>query len=397
MLSAEVIGTPALNYTRLRIGGQTVTARNDVPLQVGEKLALRVVSNSPNVILQVRTPATADPASTVIGRGMARTLPRQGTAADTLTLVRVLDRLASPQVGNSAESGKAAPMPLRAAARVFVGNLPRSADLAVPARLRATVIAAATPPEARLRGELGAPAAARARADGARGGALEALFELRRHLPGEPAGVPRAAEATTTTPAAPNHPTAPARDAIDRRSATVPTMSTSNGGVPATPAGAVHAAADVDALRALVDSAVARIQTQHLSSAAQSPGTPWHLGLELPVRHGDRFDLWQFDFEGDARPAHEDGATTNARVTLRIALSDTVTFTAHVASSADGLRVRVASDDAAYAAALTDAIANLEQALRAHNLAVAGVAVGGTVPSLARGPAIPCTLVDVAV
>lgn len=394
LLTAEVIGTPAPNYTRLRIGTETFTARNEVPLSAGQKLELRVAANTPNVVLQVRTPGPAETPGAAIARGLARSLPRQGSAAETLVLLRTLDRLAVGSAPAAPRPAPGLPGTLRAAAGTLLSGLPDSATLRTPAQLRAAIVAAATPPEARLRDP--ASATTRPAAAGERPTPLAALHALQRALP------PATAHGATPGPEASPSVASPRQEAAQPlrpsgAGAAATNVAPAPGGQ-ATPSPALAGIpeADLDVLRGLVDGALARIQTQHLGNATQPTGAPWHIGVELPVRHDDRVDLWQFDFEGDARTVRGEPATGAARVTLRLVLSDTVTFSAQLASHADGLRVRVTSDDPAYAAALAATLDELERALRARDLPVAGVAVGAVAAPRTQ-PTAPCALVDVAV
>ncbi|MEQ8661391.1 MAG: hypothetical protein RLW62_11275, partial [Gammaproteobacteria bacterium] len=158
LLSAEVIGTGSQNYTQLRIGDAVVNARTALPLREGQQLALTVTATTPEVVLKPLARPAEPPLAAALSRGLARALPRQGSAEDTLTLLRDLSRASDPR-----EPATAPRLPAALAARItaFLQQLPEQATLATPARLRAVLEQAAQPGERQLRdGDARQPASA---------------------------------------------------------------------------------------------------------------------------------------------------------------------------------------------------------------------------------------------
>mgnify|MGYP001072828475 FL=1 len=87
LLSAQVIGQARENHTQLEIAGRVIWARAELPLNTGQKLALRVVHSGPTSVLKVLSHVTAT-APTSINRVLARVLPGQSSLPETIRLRR---------------------------------------------------------------------------------------------------------------------------------------------------------------------------------------------------------------------------------------------------------------------------------------------------------------------
>ncbi|MEQ8230351.1 MAG: hypothetical protein RLW61_01880 [Gammaproteobacteria bacterium] len=384
LLTAEVIGTASQNYTRLRIGNEVVNARTALPLQAGERLALTVSATSPEVVLKpAAVPHEPLPA---VARGLARALPRQGAAEDTLALLRNLSaQPAAPARPPGAPSPSAA---LVARVAAFLQRLPEQATLVQPERLRAVLEQAAQPRERQLH-------AGAALSDGAAPSLRGPAVELAR--------LQRAIEAATqaATPqrvgAGNDSSTIKARSPLAMPPA--PTASAAHGASTATsPAPLPEVAAMLTGgpetgtdlglarMRELVEGALARIQGQHLQNAAGAgtPGTPFV--VELPVRHQERVDLWRFEFVDERNPTAEDCSATSARarVSIRLLLGDAVVFGAELRIAGDSVGIRMGTNDTGLNAALERDARRLDTRMQERGLTVAALVVDAAVPAPSR-------------
>lgn len=129
-------------------------------------------------------------------------------------------------------------------------------------------------------------------------------------------------------------------------------------------------------LRELVDGAIARIRTQQIASLQQPGPALAPLLVDLPVRDGDRVDLWHFDFERDGEAASEDGTAARAAVTLTLQLSDTHAVHARIAVRGDSVSVRIGADESALQTLMARHRDTLAHNLAQRGLEVAAVTVG---------------------
>ena len=366
LLTAEVIGTPRQNYTQLRIGDRLVNARTELPLRAGEKLDVRVSATTPEVTLKLVAPNNSREAiAPALVRGLARSLPQQGSAGDTLTLLRALTR--NPATATTT-STPALPPTLATRAANWLAQVPERTALSDPATLRGALEQASRPAERLLhvhldRGET-TPAPRELRA---------ALEHMRRALPGSsapPAGV-AAAPRTSLPPEAANVAPAPRFAVAEARPPAPPAAEP--GVVPVDDGGGI----DLPRLRELFDGAIARTQSHHLHNAAShgTPGTP--LVLELPVRHQERVDLWRFELTEDAhaRDGTSDTEISRAGVTIRLLLGDDLAFSAQLRIAGDTVGIRMGSNDARLNSALEQDAPRLGERMQQHGLAVAALVI----------------------
>ncbi len=378
LLTAEVIGTPRQNYTQLRIGDRVVDARTVLPLRAGQKIDVRVSATTPEVTLKVVAPNGGREAiAPSVMRGLARSLPHQGSGSDTLTLLRSIARHLAPATNVATPS---LPPALASRATRWLAQVPERAALSDPATLRGALEQASRPGERHLQLHLG-----RAEAPPTVPRELRAALEhMRQALPGPSTAPTTLAAAPRTTPPADPAGAAPAPRAViaEPRPATTPASESRMLAVDK------DSGIDLPRLRELFDGAIARAQSNHLHNAASNatPETP--LVIELPVRHQDRIDLWRFELTEDAQA--RDGATDEGRarasVSIRLLLGDDLDFAAQLRIAGDTVGIRMGSNDARLNSALERDGPRLGERLQQHGLAIAALVVDERITQPAPRP-----------
>lgn len=377
LLTAQVIGATQGNYTRLAVGGTEVSARSSLPLQAGERLALRVTALTPEVVLRIEA-ATPSPAAAA-ARALARTLPYQASLGETARLMQALRHAAQAPVSNH-RGPAAGTTALRGAANVVLAGQAHARDVSEPAGLRRAVEHAARPLEARLAAPPTPDAGELAR------DLRLGLTRLAHALP-EPGTPRRDAQASAPTPPRPG-----AAPPMSPR-AFAPT-------VPATPQGPVTAiesrppgpasreAPDTLQLRALLEGAVTRLKALQLQNLPAAAGQPPTLTVELPLVHDTGVDWLRFAFEGERPPERSDadakgrsergdaGDDVRATVTIRLIGHDERDVAARVRLNGDHLAIRVGSSNTELHARIAAEVDTLRAAIERHGYVVDEIGAG---------------------
>jgi len=383
LLSAKVIGAASANSTQLRVGGHIVTARTDVALQPGQEIKLRVAANTPMIVLRLER--AVQPAAVAVERGLARSLPRQGSAAETLQLLRTL--AAQPPMPTTPS---AAPWPSTAldpkhAAAALLRAMPERAELLEPRNLRSAIERSAAPAEAVLQQSVKlhqTPVDALALPRGLHqlAGALNAATNL-----------PSASRPGGTAALAP-----PYAPGVDTRQASLslPDAPPAVTDRPSAIAEYKEPAAELPRLRELVDGALARLQVHQLQNALQAaiPSTP--LVAELFVRDGDRIDLWRFEMLPE-RGCAKGGCAEDlgVSITVRMLIGESSSFDARLTARDGALHIQLGSHDPIMAATIGLHLHEFEQRMRSRGVALASLFVG-QVPDAATRPPLQRNLVD---
>ncbi len=349
LLVAKVVGKTAENFTRLAIGERIVVARTDALLEVGQKLNLRVTATGTTTVMQVVSNLPPVEASAV-SRALARVLPQQATPQDTASLLRSLDALSSNPRGLTETVGRGAAATLSQDLQNLRNALPKAEQLQVATTLRVALEQAALPTEARLLSavqDASQPDVSRdMRAQFARLAAdLASLPPVVRNE------LDKFVQQTLHTHAA-VHGEAPS--ATDNA---VPTA-------PATPG-----ENRVGELKTLVESVVARLESNQLQTVANTSGQAQPLVVDLPVVREQHTDLLHLEVESDAHHAEGDSAPRTS-VTLNLKLDGGHEFSARLQLSGDSLSLRLGSTDAEFNDQISARIGELE-----HGLSDAGLEV----------------------
>ena len=389
LLSAQVIGAGSENSTRLRIGDRIVTARTDIALPPGQELKLRVAAHTPTIVLRLES--AAQHATAAMERGLARSLPRQGSAAETLQLLRTFTPHQHGPVMPSGTPGTPVGAPdtstaldAHSAATALLRAVPERTALLEPQNLRSAIERCAAPPEALLQHSV-----------------------TTRQSPVETLALPRALhqltvalKATTELPAGWQPPIAP------------PGTSPNPTGTDVRPRGAAAPTAAPDSvqpfvnpieheppvelprLRELADGALARLQSQQIQNALQlaAPGTP--LVAELLVRDGDRVDLWRFEIVPERDCANGSCAEdAGVSITVRMLIGESASFDARLTVRSGALHIQLGSHDPAMTTTIGLHLHELEQRMRSQGIALASLFVG-QLPHAATRPPLLRNLVD---
>lgn len=394
LLTAEVIGPREGNYTRLAVGGATLSARSELPLPTGARLSLRVDAVGREVVLRVlgRAPPAPNPAA----RALARVLPVQADLPDTLRLMQLVDGLARNRPGTAVRPTGPEGATLMTRAGALLDHLPRAGEMRDPLRLRAALEHAARPLEARLAAAPGTPR-------GLEGDLRLALQRLAQALDptppprGEIAGPstaqPRAnATASATRPAA--FPQAGADPAPMRSPAgaaeLLPSAARTRAAV--APGGEAARAASTDLelapLRSLIEATVARLKSLHLQNVS-TPGTPTAaVSVELPLLHDNGIDWLRLDFLAEQRAGHtdpdreadgsdpRDDERASATVTIKLVSGDERDVAARVRLRGDSLAIRIGSSDPSLHAVIERRLAVLGAAIEQHGYDVSDLRAG---------------------
>ena len=385
VLMAEVIGTPTENSTRVRIGNDSFDARSKIALHGGQKLQVRVVATAPNVVLKIE-PSLPGPSRHSVERGLAQTLPHQGSLLDSLSLLRILNQTAG-MVARAVGDGRL--LALSAPIEKLVQSLPTTQNLRRPSDLRAALTTAATTSEnklAHLAGRATASALALATSD-LRNQLSQLQFEL---------GLSRQTsrqQSELTNPRV--HDAMRAASELggvrprEQRDRLADTARAAN-----EPIARIEPEDNLaQRMSRLFDGAIARIQTHQLSNfaTAELPSAP--LIVEVPVRHHDRVDLWHFEFTGDDR--HEDSGDQPQRAVLsiRIQFDAQRSVSAELRASGDAVSVTLSSDDLEMQHLLGARVNELEQNLGLRGLQVGRISINATDTGMAV-TRLPRRLID---
>ncbi len=370
ILLAEVVGKTDENFTRLAIGGRIVVASTDALFEIGQKLNLKVASTGSTTVMTVLS-NEARPAASTVGQALARVLPRQATAADTERLLRSLDALVQDSHTLKTSLGPSAAAALTQDIQNLLKALPRATQLMDAPQLRSAIEQAALPTEARLssavqddsvpnvsgdiRAQFARLAAALSTLPPAAHTELDRLVQQTLHAHAATHG-----EARSTT-----------AEAANQQAATAP---------------AEHHGGD---LKTLVESVVARLESNQLQALANAPTHQVPLMIDLPVMREDHTDLLRMEVEGDGRNTEDDTATRTS-VTLNLKLDGGHDFSARLQLSGDTLSLRLGSTDADFNDQITARIAELEHGLRDAGLEVSQIFIAPvTVSSRPRVGARP--------
>ena len=364
-LTAEVIGLPRENYTRLNIGGTMVTARTDLPLVLGQKIALTVAKVAPTIVLKVSAPIPA-PDTAAIHRALVRVLPVQSSLPETVHLLRELATLVHkapiPQVATPHPERWPA---IRERVADFVQKLPVLDQLIEPKSLRSVLIQTALPTEARLN-----TAAVEGRKPDLNADIRWQLARVGQQLELPRLDRSRAMATLNRSPAvrgghhAPIVPSphAPISKPIGLVShGTDDTISNSD--------------SNVTRLRQFVDATVARLQAHQLQNLS-APGTT-SLVVELPLLRGVNIDLLRFDYDdkSDSQPLHDD-SEPRADLTLSLHMADGKEFAAQIRMTGGAMNIRVGSNDATMNALIEQRLETLRRGIEQHGIGLSGLAVG---------------------
>ena len=350
ILVAKVVGKTAENFTQLAIGTRIVVARTDTPVEVGQKLNLKVVSTGETTVMKVLANEPQAAANTV-SRALARVLPQQATAQETETLLRSIEALADNPRALGAVLGRGAAATLTADVQNLRNALPSAEQLQNAPQLRVAVEQAALPTEARLLSAV--------RDDTA----PEVGNDVRAHfarLAADIAALPAAVRGELDKLVQQTlHAHGPAQ-----QDAAVQTTQDKASALPL-PAATEHHNSDI---KSLVDSVVARLESNHLQNAANSgPSAP--LLLDLPIARGPHTDLLHMEVESDARSGDSE-APERTSVTLNLKLDGGHEFSARLQLSGETLSLRLGSTDNEFNDEIAARIGDLE-----HDLSAAGLEV----------------------
>lgn len=310
ILNAVVAKATQGGAAQLRIGQQVVTAETQIPLKQGQQLTLRVLESSQRPVLQVLTQATSNAGDEQIrGAALKNALPQQQPVAQTFSS---LERIATRPLPSGFQ-------PLKAGIEEVLSKVPPQQALRAPNQLKRAIADSGIFLEARLQAGLASPSAPPQQDLKS---ALQRVATIIRSMPQLPVqtGQPPTGKPApqVSTPVPPNQTAATNRETIPATSTGTAVAITSS--PPATAvtktsptaiAAATAAPADdapmpaqsttqvsIERLAREVDSALARIQVNQLSSVPVQDGSQQHLWLiEVPVRGEQGFDTLQMVIE----------------------------------------------------------------------------------------------------
>ena len=366
LLTAEVIGHSRENYTRLKIGGTAITARTDVPLAPGQKIALRVTNVGPTIVLKLLNPPLVTDASAIY-RALARVLPAQNSLPETIHLLREITTLARratvPQSKGHSPAHRAS---LTVRVADLVSKLPVVDHLTEPNLLRRTLDQAALPTEARLNA-----AAVEGKRPDLNGDIRWHLIRVRQQIdtPRIKPGMPLA---TSNRPADARIEHRPQTVRVPHTRRAEPGLPSLKGGEESIPGSDVTPTR----LRQLIDGTVARLQAHQLQNLS-APGSTTSLVIELPLLRSTHIDLLRFEYDADDdEHVQSDDAEPRANITLSLHMDDGKEFAAQVRMIGESMNIRVGSNHAGMNALIEQRLVTLRRALEQHGFELSSLVVG---------------------
>lgn len=360
LLDATVIGRVSENSIRLNVAGTELRAATALKLQVGDSLSLRVTQLKPVVTL---APVVVSGASekTILHASINRILPMQRALAPTLEHVR--DVVRPPATATAAQLERPVlPAAVRHAAERVLASVPRFRDVVDPAQLPRIIRQSGILAEHAFAVQLQAGGEATLPAH-------DLKWQLLRLRGALSVGTPQSSAAQKP----------PASSAESPRATLVhqPLKSPGPGAADRAAAGEakaeIHSAATQHLAR-LVDSAIARIETNQLKSISALLDGNFELSVELPIVIDDAYQDIRLMVRQDGRASDLAQAESNT-IVLEIPLSPEAIVRAVVCLSGEDLSVRLWSTDSELRGVLAGTRETLIDRLRANGLDKVSVTV----------------------
>jgi len=357
LLDAFVVAQAGPQQTVLRIDGQTLTTRMPFPVNPGQRLTLEVMSASAPVTLKIippaAAPAQADPSNLLL-QALRSALPKQAPLAPLLAeLVALTQHKPATPLAASAQF-------IHALSQHLLNSVMTSQSVGTGHGLLQALKNSGLLLEAKL-----AHAAAPAVEDDLKAG----LVRLRAAL------LAQTEPQNSTLPATQNRSATP--------HATVPGAAVH--GTPATAVTPVETAPPDNVTLALlrhVEGGLARIQMHQLAALPNEGAAP--LLIDLPIRHGERTDVFQLRIDP------EQGGTSHARAEPAQAYSVKLSFDlpglgpvhASIGLNQHSVSTQLWAEHAATAALVNEHIPTLRDRLAETGLVVqCGECVSGCPPA----------------
>ncbi len=378
LLDASVIGRDDRNSIRLRLGGVEVRAATALPLQLGDKLSLRVTQLRPIVMLAPVKPAQP-PQEQQLRAAMRLALPKQRP------LGPLLDQLTASIKTDATGQGNDLRLPVAVvlAAHRLLRTVPRVIEASDPTRLRAVIRRTGSFFESTVdhrisNGETALPA------QDLKWQLLRFRSVLRSalgHVPSTdadsatvPARTPTKASPATTAPdrapprlvpSSPLREPTPITETSPRIATNLPIDTNAK-----TPNVTVDPSIDLGKIRALeqhVDGAIAKIETNQLKTVSSIFDGNLHLFLDLPIAVGDTHKVIRVRISQDESNEYDGDAPTTTFL-LELPIEDDAILRAIVSLSAQKMSVKLWSTNSRLRVAIAAHYDVLAERLSANGL-----------------------------
>jgi hypothetical protein len=358
ILQATVLSVGQDGALSLRLGSTTVQAQAQFAAAPGQTLALEVVDAGSPPVLRLLAPPTADE---VAARATRSALPRQDGLPPLLANLNQLARQGDTQDSSLARL-------TRLVAQV-VDTLPSASKVSSGAGLRQALLDSGLFLERNL-----AQAQTSGRPPQVSADLKAGLLRLVSLLVSEAGDQASGRQSATPSPSVPAAPQPPLRGTAPQPQANVlPTLGESLQNL------------DSGELLRQVEAGVARIQLHQLASLATDDRPQPLLSLELPVRQGERTDV--FDMRIGKEPGRDPGQSDVWSVTLAFELQNLGPVRARVTVADKQVSVGLWAERAGTAALFERQIETLQTGLRDAGLTVGRLSCGcGTPPEPERPP-----------
>jgi hypothetical protein len=389
IFSATVIGRGTENSILLDVGGETIQAQSQQPLNAGQQLTLRVVNTVPNTLLSIVGSTT--PPQDVISSAMNESLPKQ-LPMNALTA-------AVSAALTEAKSDPGASTKLADLARTMLKELPVSEPIDTPQTLRKAVAQSGLLLEATLAKQVqsGAPQPPTADLKWQLLQLRAAIADLASQVPAQTRASPPPASAPQASSAAPQPMPHQTTITADRPAPATPDASRpATAALPATdetkPLG--HEPV-LPKLGQAVDGALARIETHQLNAANAQMSGQLYAVAEIPVRlANDSLQFVRLEIEDEQRKAGAgDERDTALNVVLEVPVTATQTIAARIRLFDQNVAVTLWSDHAELQQRIQARSVELETSLAAAGFIVGGVHLG-RVTRIEAGSRLPSRLID---
>lgn len=333
LLNAQVIGRDGENSIRLRVGEVEVRAATALPLQKGDKLTLRVTQLSPVVTLKPTQPPPT-PEKEQVRNALSQSLPKQRPLAPLLDrLAATVKATPSPQINQPL--GEALPPRVAQAVRSVLQSIPTLAEVRDATRLP------------RVLERVGVFAESNAHQLIAKSAAELPALDLKWQLLQLRGALRRPANITQLPTQGPADELLEGATGSRTKAPSVPAIATTGHTVSSAPEPKQFVEV-ARMLSQLVESGIAKIETNQLKAVAATLDGEYQLSLDLPIAVDHTIKVVQLKILRDQQGTDDgtaDDASAATTFVLEIPIAGDAVLRAVASQTAERLSIRLWSTD----------------------------------------------------
>lgn len=326
ILEARVIGRDGTDAVRLRINNLEVRAATPLPLRVGDNLSVTVTRLTPVVTLKPRM-LTQAPEKVQLRTALSQSLPKQRSLAPILTQLATVAK-SEDTLTHASDPQLRLPSSIVQSAQRVLQAVPDLAQFTDGTQLSKVLRRVGIFTESNI---------AQARAP--KEPELDFKWQLLRL---RAALRPQVTPAVTATPQNTAPPATPSTNSAVK-SPVIVTAPAANATIAAEVVPPERTSA-VRVLSQLVDSAIAKVETNQLKAVSAILDGDFQIAMDLPIKVADSFHVAQLKILKEQAGAHEDAIASTTFV-LEIPINDDASLRAVLTQSTDNLAIRLWSSD----------------------------------------------------